>query len=87
MREVTERDFRLPEFMDAKAADYEFRDDGVLVRKDRWEQAVRRIASLLEMSSRGGFEIEDVVAAVEKLIPPEPDDESLPSPASTESKA
>lgn len=67
MREVTERDFRMPEFRDAKVEDYEFRKDGALVRKDRWERAVHSIASTLGMESRSGFEIADVVARVQEL--------------------
>jgi len=46
-RQVTERDFRRPEFLDAKAEDYEIQEDGCVVRKDRWEMAVRKIASLM----------------------------------------
>lgn len=41
-RQVAELDFRLPEFRDAKVEDYEFREDGKLVRKDRWESAVHK---------------------------------------------
>lgn len=63
---VTERDFRKPEFADAKIEDYEFRSDGVLVRKDRWENAVRNIASLLGINTRS-FEIDEVVNAVSAL--------------------
>jgi hypothetical protein len=64
-REVTERDLRMPEFRDAKVEDLEFRRDGKIVRKDRWETGMHRIASALGFSSREGFEIDDVVAAVE----------------------
>ncbi|MNJ24237.1 hypothetical protein D3C77_186460 [compost metagenome] len=35
-REVAELDFRRPEFRNARVEDYEFRDDGTIVRKDRW---------------------------------------------------
>ncbi|EHK72347.1 hypothetical protein PPL19_05390 [Pseudomonas psychrotolerans L19] len=66
-REVTERDFRLPEFRDADPKDYEIRDDGKVVRKDRWETGIRSIAYHLRMSSRGGFEIDDVVAKVQQI--------------------
>lgn len=54
-RQVTERDFRMPEFRNADPNDYEFRDDGVLVRKDRWEMGVVRIAGRIkdpEVSTR-----------------------------------
>ena len=61
-RIVTEQDFRMPEYRDAVAADYEFRDDGALVRKDRWEMGMRAIMSVLDMS-----EIDDVVQRVKIL--------------------
>ncbi|WP_256660982.1 hypothetical protein [Pseudomonas sp. DY-1] len=77
MREVTERDFRMPEFRDAKPEDYEFRDDGKVVRKDRWETGIRQIVSLLG-NSRAKFEIPNVVEAVRKLVidwySPDPDE-------------
>ena len=41
---------------------------GVLVRKDRWERAVRDIATAMGYSSRGGFEIDCLVASVEQLV-------------------
>ncbi len=64
---VTERDFRHPEFADAKVEDYEFRrSDGKLVRKDRWEMAVKSIAASV-MDGSSDWEIPDVIAAVEKL--------------------
>lgn len=64
-REVIEQDFRRPEFRGAKPEDYEFRDDGAIVRKDRWEQGMRRAASILGFSVRQGFEIEDVLRRLE----------------------
>ena len=66
-REVTERDLRRPEFRDADPADLEWREDGVLVRRDRWEQGIRQIAGALGMS-RQKFEVADVVAAVKHLV-------------------
>lgn len=66
IRTVTERDFRMPEFRTAKPEDYEFREDGKLVRKDRWEQAVQSIRSLVGIDARE-FEIADVVAKVRAL--------------------
>ena len=39
-RMVTEEDFRMPEFRGAKVEDYEFRKDGKIVRKDRWERGI-----------------------------------------------
>lgn len=77
-REVTELDFRLPGYRDAKVEDYEFRDDGALVRKDRWQTGMWRVASLVGQS-RGGFEIDDVVEKVRKLAgnwcPPDPEED------------
>lgn len=68
-REVTEFDLRAPEFQhpDIKPEDYEFRDDGKVVRKDRWETAVRKIVSILGWSRRD-FEIQDVVAEVRRRL-------------------
>lgn len=45
-RPVTEADFRLPQFRDAKPEEYEFDQLGHIVRKDRWEVTVRLIANL-----------------------------------------
>jgi hypothetical protein len=67
-RAVTERDFRAPEFRNADPADYEFRSDGKIVRKDRWEKAIFRIAFGLDFCTREGFEIDDVVAAARELV-------------------
>ncbi|WP_201025122.1 hypothetical protein [Pseudomonas aeruginosa] len=67
MREVTELDFRRPEFRDAKVEDYEFRQDGALVRKDRWERGVRAIVAALGWSRRD-FEVEDVVSEVTRYV-------------------
>jgi len=65
-RAVTERDFRQPAFVDANPEDYEFRDDGKVVRKDRWETAVHKIAIKLGFPSRKGWEIDEVVAVAAK---------------------
>ena len=76
MREVTERDIRMPEFRDVKLEDLEIRDDGKIVRKDRWETGIRRIRGLLG-DQRREFEIDDVVQAVEAIVAtfPDPPDE------------
>ena len=66
-RRVTEQDFRCPEFRDANPEDYEFRPDGKIVRKDRWEQGIRSIVSILGLS-RNEFEIEHVVERVRDLL-------------------
>lgn len=44
----------------------EKRDDGRIVRKDRWEMAIREIA--IAMGWKGPGETGDVVAACKKLI-------------------
>lgn len=79
MREVTERDFRMPQFRDEDPADYEFRDDGKIVRKDRWETGIHSIRSALG-DRRREFEIDDLVMAVKALVStvepqPEPEDD------------
>lgn len=66
-REVTEEDFRMPEFRGAKVEDYEFRRDGKIVRKDRWESAVHAIRHLVGVDGRE-FEITDVIDAVSQLV-------------------
>lgn len=67
MSDVTERDLRMPEFRDAKLEDLEFRADGKIVRKDRWETGIRAIRSALG-DSRRDFEVADVVQAVKALV-------------------
>ena len=68
-RTVSEADFRLPEFRTAKLEDYEFRPgDDKPVRKDRWQTSIFAIASAVGLlSKRDGFEVSQVVAAVELL--------------------
>jgi hypothetical protein len=77
-REVTELDFRKPEFRNAKVEDYEFRADGTIVRKDRWETGMHLVASVVG-STRGGFEIDKVIEQVRQLVgnwcPPDPDED------------
>ncbi|HET8689424.1 MAG TPA: hypothetical protein VFM18_22665 [Methanosarcina sp.] len=64
-RQVTERDFRMPEFMDADPEDYEFRGDGKIVRKDRWERGIRTIANIIGVYK--DLEIDNVVQRVREL--------------------
>jgi hypothetical protein len=73
-RKVTEQDFRKPEFRNKDPEDYEFRADGKIVRKDRWETGIHRIVSALGMDVRE-FEIDDVVYAVKTLVNQYPDRE------------
>jgi len=67
-QEVTLRDMLLPEFRHADPADYEFRGDGKIVRKDRWETGMFAVARALGINCREGFEIPDVVYAVETIV-------------------
>jgi len=67
MKNVTEADFRLPEFRDANPEDYEFRDDGKIVRKDRWKTGILSISTIMGFCGRKGFEINEVVDAVRNL--------------------
>ena len=67
-REVTERDLRRPEFRDADLADLEWREDGSLARRDRWERGIREIAGVVGLDPRKNFEVSDVVAAVRQLV-------------------
>lgn len=70
-KKVSLEDFIRPEFRGKNPDDYEFRADGQIVRKDRWENAVHDIrsklidAGLLPDSKQ--FEIKDVVDAVHLL--------------------
>lgn len=66
-RRVRERDVRLPEFRDSKLADLEFRADGTVARKDRWERGIREIAGIVGLNPRETFEVGDVVAAVKAI--------------------
>lgn len=72
-RLVTENDFRKPEFRDARPEDYEFNGSGEVVRKDRWERAVREIVSAFEAAGHRGlssrrFELDVVVSKVQDLL-------------------
>jgi hypothetical protein len=67
-RKVTERDLRMPEFRDAEPDELEFRGDGKVVRKDRWETAVQSIRRHVGISSRADFEIGEVVDRVKDLV-------------------
>jgi hypothetical protein len=69
-RRVTERDLRMPEFRDISTDDLdelEFRSDGKIVRKDRWENAIHAIRNRLG-DRRKEFEVSEVVDAVGALI-------------------
>ncbi|MFK4135938.1 hypothetical protein ACI2KR_27190 [Pseudomonas luteola] len=66
VREVTELDFRMPDFRDAKVEDYEFNGSGEVVRKDRWEKAIQSIRIAVGVDGRS-FHIADVVKAVTNM--------------------
>jgi hypothetical protein len=64
---------------DGRAAEFETRADGKVVRRDRWEWAIRRIVALL-WGNRQEFEMDEVVEAIRELVPSpaeEGDDEDL----------
>lgn len=71
-REVVLEDFLKPEFRGKDPKDYEFRGDGKIVRKDRWENGIHKIHTMLVennlMPDEPGFEIAQVIEAVERLI-------------------
>lgn len=82
MRAVTEEDFRLPEFRGKDPKDYEFRPDGKVVRKDRWENAIHSCRYALG-DRRGEFEVDEIVCAVRALVntvPPRPDEDAEETP-------
>lgn len=67
-REVTELDLRLPEFKhpSVKLEDLEFRNDGKIVRKDRWETGMHQIAAAAGFATRGdGYEIDEVIDRIQ----------------------
>lgn len=76
MKKVTERDLRAKEFQNGEPEDYEFREDGKIVRKDRWEKGIRSIACSLGWA-RKEFEIDDLVSEVRKLIEKRQDEHIL----------
>lgn len=70
-RKVTLEDFIMPEYRGKNPDDYEFRGDGKIVRKDRWETGIHRIHTLLvdvEIMPDSPGEIGEVVKTVELLI-------------------
>lgn len=69
-RAVTERDLRAPEFRDCEPEDMEWRSDGTLARKDRWEKGIRQIACITGFDSRKGFEVSEVVDRVRQRFHP-----------------
>ena len=68
MRQARQEDFVIPKFRGKNPDEYEVREDGECLRKDRWEMAVQRIRELVGIHHHADWEIKDVVGAVEKLI-------------------
>lgn len=62
MRTATMEDFIKPEFVGKRPLDYEVLESGEVVRKDRWEVAVKTIAEYLGEDER--FDIDEVVSRV-----------------------
>jgi len=52
--------------VNAKIEDYEFRADGAIVRKDRWEMGIRSIFNIVT-DGYVDFEINDIVEIVRDL--------------------
>ncbi len=77
-RKVTLEDFIMPEFRGKNPDDYEFRGDGKIVRKDRWENGIHHIHTILMnaglMPDAPEFEIDDVIEAVRSLLDNRPND-------------
>ncbi|MBL4781821.1 MAG: hypothetical protein JKX92_06220 [Porticoccaceae bacterium] len=67
MRQATQEDFVIPKFRGKNPDEYEVREDGECVRKDRWEMGVQRIRELVGINHHSDWEICDVVDAVEKI--------------------
>jgi len=65
-REVTEQDLRAPQFREGGPGDYEFRSDGKVVRKDRFQRGMQDIAAIVFGSSHD-YEIPEVIAAIRQL--------------------
>jgi hypothetical protein len=65
-RDVMERDLRAAEFSDGKPDEYEFRSDGKIVRKDRFQRGMRDIATIV-FGCGHDYEIADVVKAIHGL--------------------
>lgn len=67
-RAIIERDLRMPEFADCELTDLERREDGTIARKDRWENGLRTIASIVGFNPRETFEVADVVQTVREIM-------------------
>ena len=61
-----ERDLRAPAYRDGKPDEYEFRSDGAIVRKDRFQTGMRDIAANI-FGCGHDYEIAEVIKAVHRL--------------------
>jgi len=68
LRKATQDDFLKPEFIGKDPCDYEVREDGKVVRIDRWEEAVQCIREIVGIPSGSDWEIEDIIRAVERKV-------------------
>ena len=68
MRVVTENDFRKIEFKHKDPADYEFRPDGKIVRKDRFENGIQSLRVRLKFPRNEEWEIQDLLHKVDILM-------------------
>jgi hypothetical protein len=69
-KKVTEFDLRMPEFRDynLNLDSLEFRADGKVVRKDRWETGFRKVTNLLGYSGRDEWEIDDIIRELKERL-------------------
>lgn len=65
-REVIERDLRAPAYREGNPDEYEFRSDGKIVRKDRFQSGMRDIAAIV-FGCGHDYEIADVIKAIHRL--------------------
>lgn len=65
-REVMERDLRAPAYREGAPNEYEFRSDGAIVRKDRFQTGMRDIAAIV-FGCGNDYEIADVIKAIHML--------------------
>jgi hypothetical protein len=61
-----ERDLRAAEYREGKPDEYEFRSDGKIVRKDRFQNGMRDIAAIV-FGCGYDYEIADVIKAIHSL--------------------
>lgn len=88
MKIVTEDDVRMPEFRGVDLSMLEFRADGKIVRKDRWERAIRDLAQIvLGADGWDEWEISQVIEAVRKLKDGQRELKPLPEADCSESDA